>query len=326
MTRYLTLLITIALIVSGTAAASGAAAPPESRNGYLNSFRDLQGADALEQYSELEVVRTQAIAEVQAGEFSDRKETRMRRALEAMRSFVAATRLAENGSHVESLAAANRTASHLEGLRASDGRQYAALIRLALDRFYENQGQRIYETAQATDSTPRQLRLLSHAATAYQRAGAVERFSTITVELERTRARYRSDLDRMNASTAAANDFVDTCASACDSPVTALTSLGPGVFARYGAARDASRSARTANQLAADHGLSDRTEALSELRARTERAVISLAVGSAAALLGYGVVVALVAAALAHRLVAWARDIEATHVEGIVTTQGGYDV
>jgi len=128
-------LVVMALVIgSSIAAVSPATAQtPEDANDFLSEFRELQGSPAFEEYNEFEVVRSQAVVAVQAGEFDDTERRQMRLVLQALRSFNTAYRLSQNGSVVESVRRANETGQALNQLSAGGGEKYSALAGLALE-------------------------------------------------------------------------------------------------------------------------------------------------------------------------------------------------
>ncbi|UPW02280.1 hypothetical protein M0R88_09360 [Halorussus gelatinilyticus] len=295
---------------------------PETADEFLDAFRGLEGHPAFQEYSEFEVVRAQAVSTVQVGTFTDAKAERMRLVYEVLVTFDEAYNLSQSGSRIESLERANRTEALVADLRAAGGSQYAALTTLALDRFYQNQGEALHQAALATNDTRSRLDLMKSAATAYKRGGAVQQYSNLVVQRERLQATYQTDVETLNESVAAAGEFLDSCRESCDSAVGALTTHTLSVFDRYASARAASDRLVTAADVTAEHGLSDRAERISEMRERTQSAVASLALASAMLALGFAAAVALVAGLFAHRLTAWARDVDDAQIGDIVATEG----
>lgn len=290
---------------------------PTTADEFLDAFRELEDRPAFETYSEFEVIRSQAITEVQVGEFSADDRERMSLVLAALRSFDRAHELADSGSAAEGLAQANRTRAALTDLREAGGSQYAVLGTLALDRFYEDVGQRLHERAEAAEATPRRLSLLGQAATAYQRAGAADQYSELTVQRDRLRAEYEADLETIDESVAASEPFLQDCEE-CTSVGGALSSRGVGVFDAYADARTADRHTSTALDLAERHDLADRQEHIADLDERAGEAVASLAIASAIVALGYALAVAAIAGLVGYRLASWKRDYDDAHVGEII--------
>lgn len=294
---------------------------PETADEYLDALRGLEGSEAFEEYSEFEVVRAQAVSAVQVGEFTDQKAERMDLVYRVLVTFEEAYELSQSGSRAESLERANRTAALLEDLRAAGGSQYAALTTIALDRFYQNQGETLHEAAMATNDTREKLSRMGEAATAFQRGGAVERYSNLVVQRERLQSSYEADVETLDESVAAAEAFLSDCGPACESPTEALSAHSLSVFDKYAEARATSDRLDEAAAVTAEHGLDDRAGTVESLRERTRTAVVSLAMASAAVALGVGLAVALVAMVVTHRLTAWARDVEDAQVGEIVLAE-----
>lgn len=301
---------------TGTSAASSAAQDqPETADEFLAAFRSLNGSAAFEAYSEFEVIRTQAVSNVQIGEFTASDRERMTKVLNVLRSFDEAYRLAGNGSYVESLERANRTAEHVAALRDAGGQEYVALARLALDRFYRDQGEQLNERAERTNRTPDKIALLRHAATAYERAGAIERFTKLTVRADGLAAEYEADMERYNESVAAARSFLDDCGETCGG-------VGVGAFGQYRAAREADAATARAAALADEHNMPALADESASLREETSAAVSAYAVASAVVALVYALVVGAIAGLLATRFVTWRDDVLASRVGDIVQAGG----
>lgn len=294
----------------------------ETADGYLAAFQDLNGSSALANYTEFEVLRSQAISEVQVGDFDDVEETRMNHVLRILRSFEAAFLAERNESYRSSLVHANESIAAIEALRGTSRQSYVVLSELALERFHADLGVRLSDSAQSVEHTPQRLQLLEYAATAYRRAGAVDRYSETRVRIDNQRREFREDLNRYNRSVAAAQKFVERCDGQCRSPVDSLRSERIGVFEQYTAAVDARSASISAIELASEHGLSDRVTEARTLRDRTTQAAINLAVASAAILVGYALVIIVLVAILVPRIVAWERDVEQARVDEIVLTGG----
>lgn len=294
---------------------------PETADEFLDAFSELGGHEAFQEYSEFEVVRAQAVSTVQAGTFTDAKAERMELVYEVLVTFEDAYNLSRTDSRVESIERANRTAALVTDLRAAGGDQYAALIKIALDRFYENQGEALHETALESNDTRTKLRLMDNAATAYKHGGAVDQYSNLVVERERLQSTYEADMRTFNESMTAARGFLSRCGESCGSPVGALTTHTTGVFDRYAESRQTTSRLGGAADVAAEHGLSDRSETVGTVRERAQTTVVSLAIASAILALGFAITVAAVAMVVTHRLSAWARDVEDSQVGEIILTE-----
>lgn len=283
-------------------------APPDTADGYLTAFRQLDDSPALSAYGAMDVLRSRAVAAVQVGEFTDPKRERMTRVLSVMQTFVTAYEASQNGSRSQSLRLANQTATEIDALRAAGGSDYAALAQLAIDRFYRAQGDQFRERARNASRTPEQIQLLEVAVRAYQRGGATERFSSTTTNLERLRAEYDKDLPRLNSSLSSGAAFREQCDGQCSEPQTALSTFGTGVFEQYVAARAAVADSRRAGELAREHGLSQRETTATEQVAWAEDALQSLTLAALALLLAYAALFALVGGYLMASVSQWETD------------------
>lgn len=282
---------------------------PETQSEYLDSFRSLNGTDAFAQYQELEVIRSQAVLEVQVGEFTDSKRNRMQHVLDALVTFRSAVRARENGSNVESLELGNETDEITDSLLEMEGgQQYAVLADLALDRFFERNGQAFLERAEGIERTPDRLAVLQQSATAFRQAGAADRFSQIALRIETTKQQYRSDVDEMNESAATTGEFLSAC-DGCDSPDSILLTHQTGMFELYAQSLSADTAAQRGSELAERHALSDRSEQFNSQAATISEYRQTLALTSAGAIVGFSVVVALVGALVTWRLMRWRRDL-----------------
>lgn len=325
MSSHVGWLLAIALVCSTTipAPVSGqeTATDPESADEYLEAFNELEGNETFEEYSEFEVIRAQSVSSVQIGDFSDEKAERIRIVYEMLITFEEAYELSQNGSRAESIETANETAALARELRDRGGEQYATLAELALERFYLNQGEALHESAQETNETRATLSLMNSAATAYQRAGASDEYSSLVVQRERLRTAFVNDIETLNDTTEASYAFLENCADDCGSPTSVLETHSISVFSKYASARENVDKLDAAAEITADHGLVERRERVASMRERTESAVVSFALASVILMLGVTLAIALVAMVVAHRLAAWARDIEDANVGNIVTEE-----
>lgn len=310
-------------VAIGQAAGAQAGAQPETADEYLAALRDLNGSAALDAYGEFEVIRVQAVASVQVGEFTGADAERTGLVLELLRSFNETYTLLENGSREASLERANETAELVEQLRDAGSTENVALASLALDRFYRDVGERFNERAEATNRTPDRAALKEQAARAYREAGAIERYTELTVTADELRATYEDDVATVNGTLNATGEFLDGCEDACSSPVGALTAFGPGVFDRYREARSLGFRLTSADALAEKHALADLESTIAdEYTGPTASARTTLAIGSTILVLAYALVVGAVAGLVATRLVKWERDVTASRVGEIVSAGG----
>lgn len=297
--------------------------PPETADEYLAAFRELSGTPAFEQYTEFETIRSLAVSKLQVVEFDDATHREMETVLALLRSFNESYTAAQNGSVAASLEAANRTATQVQALQ-DQGLTYAPLADLALRRFYENQGDALLQTASGTARTPERIHLLSQAATAFRQAGASQKFAQVNLRVERLRSQYERDVTRMDSAEERATSFLERCSS-CDGASAAASGELFGTFDLYLQAGGTLSDVRGAEQAASENELSERRSRFAMLRSDVADARSTLAVASAVLLVGYGIVVALVAMLVAHRIVVWRRTVDAANVGEIVVLQGGHD-
>jgi hypothetical protein len=297
--------------------------PPETADEYLAAFNQLSGTPAFEQYTEFETIRSLAVSKLQVVEFDDATEREMATVLSLLRSFNESYTAAENGSVSESLVAANGTAQQVGALE-EQGLTYAPLADLALSRFYENQGDALLQSASDVAETPEKLRLLEQAATAFRAAGASQKFSQVNLRVEELRNQYERDVARMNTAEQRATGFLESCSS-CDGVSAVASGELFGTFALYLESGGTLADVRDAEDRAAENALSDRRGQLAALRGDVSSARTTLALASTTLLVGYGVLVALFAMLVTHRLVVWRRTVDAANVGDIVVLQGGHD-
>lgn len=301
-----------------TAATAANATEPENADEVLAALREYESDSALSAYTELEVMRGQAVTAVQSGEFTDEDLEQMQALLTVLDRFQAAYSAAENGSTDRTFTMANRTSEAIARLEAAGGESYATLARLSLERFYRHQGEQLYERSRTTTNTSAQLRYLDLSAMAFQAAGASGRYSTVSARESRISATYEAEQARIQETLAGASAFVDGCGDTCGSPVAAVTTLGPGVFGTYVDARTAAREATVAERLAEKHGLTTASQQASSLSASTGDALLALSIAAAALALLYALVISLVAGAVAWQLATWAEDVDRSTVGRIV--------
>lgn len=293
-------------------------ADQQSANEFLTALRELDGEEALSAYGTMEIVRSRAAVAVQVGEFTDAERRQMSHLLTALGTFVDAYEASQNGSRFESLRLANDTRGAIDDLQAAGGTEYARLARLAVDRFYREQGDRLRADARNASRTPEQIRLLTGAVEAYRAADATDRFSATASNVERIRAEYRADVQELNESAAAAGSFLEGCDGQCGGVGDALSAYGSGVFGRYLTGRQAVSNARQALALAEEHGLSERERSLQADVDATESSLRGLTLASLTALGGYTLAVCLLGAILMTRVTQWGIDTADANIGRIV--------
>ena len=312
--------VVIAMLCLWMAASPAAADEPETGDDFLTAFSDMSDTEAFLEYSELELLRSQAVVETQTGEFTDDDRDRMASLLAALQSFEEAHSHAEAGDREAAIEGADEVNDHLSELRDLDGERYAQLGEVALNRFYEVQAAELYDEAQGVSETPERIEMQRTAAHAFGEAGASQRYSTLTVESEELESRFESDLDRLEGDTDDATAFLDGCDETCSELPAAIAS-GPEAFERYEEAQTAHAKATAAGSTADEHGLTDRQETLAEVESETFDALVTTAGASAAIVFGYAAVFLLLSFLLVGRIARWERDVESARVPEIVAVQ-----
>lgn len=311
----------VCIVVAGVGLASPAAAlqqedtnetsvdSPETPEEYLQTFREMEGSSAYGNYSEFELVRSQAVQDVQVGEFTDAKEERMEHVYLLLVSFERAYASQTNGSHDEALEHAHRTRELTEQLRSIEGGEpYALSAELALDRFYEQTGQELLNDAEQATTTPDRITLLNQSSVAYDRAGAADRFAEIEARLSRLEQNFASDRERMEEQDDRMSTFLDSCTE-CGSVVGVLSSHNVGVFSKYPRSLSAERASGEAISIAAQHGLDEEQSSLEERQATVQSYRQNLALVAGSFVLTFSLVVGLLAAVVTWRLMLWRRDL-----------------
>jgi hypothetical protein len=309
------LVVTVCLILGLSGVVPGAAAtiqqdeePPDTPEEFLATFQALEGTESFEAHSELEVIRSQAVQDVQVGEFTDAKEQRLSYVLELLWTFDDAVRMQENESYDRALALGNESRDIAAQLRETEqGEQYALLADIALDRFYEQTAQTLLSEAEETENTPTRIKLLSQTALAYNEAGATERFGQVALRADETTQEFEADLETINETNAVLTGFLETCTD-CEDVGTLVTGEGFSVFGLYADSLSALSAGEDGTALAEQHALSDVETRMSEDREQAAEYSQTLAMASASLILGYSTVLGLVVAVITWRLMLWKRD------------------
>ena len=292
-------------------------AMPDSRDGFLGALRELNRTGAYEAYTEFELVRSQSLLEVQSGEFDRSKRQRTERTLELLWTFRRAYACREAERFGAALSTANESAAIAASLRETGGGQLGVLADLALTRFYRSLGSELLNRAESSERTPDRIEAFQRAAIAFRRAEATERFSRVSVRLDRVRRGYRSDMAVYNESIATATAFLDRCRG-CESPVAAIGTHGATTFDVFLDARRIGDETAVARETAATHNLEDRVRRAESLGSRVDATVEALGLAVGGAIVGAAAVLGLLAAAVAGRLTAWRRDVEASRLGDVV--------
>lgn len=284
---------------------------PETAGEYLSAFQSLNGSEAYGNYSEFEVLRSQAVFAVQVGEFTDTEAQQMNLVLDILQTFRDAYRFQQNGSYQSALEAANNTSQTSAQLRDMEGgEQYSVLADVALERFYGETGQDLQTLADQQNATPQRIETLQQAAIAYQRSGSADQQAQVLIRVDSTQTAYQADVEAMNESAATATEFTDNCGD-CGDLQTAITSYGLGVFPRYQQSLVASQETREAAALATQHGLTSRSESLATLQSQIDSHQSTLALASLVLIVAYVSVLGLFAAIVSRQLLSWRRDLSA---------------
>lgn len=301
-----------------------ATAQERTANGYFETFRSMEGTEAYEEYDELETVRSFAVSKTQVtGELSADERAEFDAVLGTLRAFDRAYVRAENGEYEASLAAAENASAHVEDLEDYDQTQ-ATLADLALTRFYERLGDGLYEEAESADRTPERIERLEMTATAYERADMPNEASQFRVQAEQLAAEYERDRETIATASNASTTFLESCTD-CTDVQGAISANGLDTFAAYTEAESTYRSLEDARERADEHGLADRESELAAVSDEVDDARTTLAVASAAILIGYGVVVGLLGTIVIGRLFVWRRTYESARI-GSVVAVGDSDV
>lgn len=297
----------------------GAGTPtmPASRDGLLDALRELNGTEAFEAYTEFELVRSQSLLEVQTGGFDRSKRRRTERTVELLWTFRRAYACRETEQFDAALSAANESTEIVAALHESGGGQLGVLADLALMRFYRSLGSELLNRAEGLERTPDRIKAFRQAAVAFRRGEATERFSRVSARLDRIRRTYREDMTAYDESVGTATTFLEGCRD-CSAPLAALRTHRVEAFDVFLDAREVSGETAVARQIAATHALDERVRQAESLESRLTTVVRALGLAVGGVMVGGTVVLGLFAAAVASRLAAWRRDVEASRLGDVV--------
>lgn len=315
----------VGLLVLATATGSvGAQEPPETPEELATELNDLRDSEALAEYPELDLARSQAVVDLQTGDgVTDSEHERMEHLLIALYAFDRAHEEAEE-TPIESLEHADEAYAALESMEAAGGEQHASLGMVALERFYANQGERIYEATQDEESTADELELLDAAVHAYERSGDTDRYSEIQLERDERRTQYESDMERHDELVSEAAAYTGDCEAACDGVGTLLTTAPHSSFSEYAQALQSYEASAEAESIATEHGVDESGAA--EHRSTALDALVATGAMSAAFVFGYGFTMLGVTVVVMWRLSKWARDARYAARDRIVTPLEGKHV
>ncbi|MFB6070067.1 MAG: hypothetical protein ABEJ76_03510 [Halanaeroarchaeum sp.] len=296
---------------------------PETAGEYFNTLRSMEGMAVFEEYGELETIHARSLTEVQVGEFTAAERQKLDAVIGLLRSFSNASSLVENGNYRAAFREAERIDGYIDTLNEHD-ETYGVLATLALTRFYENLGNKLASRADQVERTPVEIELRSMAATAYKRANEPEQAAEFIRQSERLEAEYEADLAFMNETASQARSFLERC-SGCTGAVSAIGAKGLDVFGLYETAREHHRDAVDARNRASRHGLSERAQTFATLASDTGAVWGALAIASVVLVLGYGLVVGLIASLVVWRVFTWEETFVAASVDSVVA-MGDSDV
>lgn len=315
-TRYtIALIATLCLLVGVGGVATGTNATtqqsqetPETPEEFLTTFQNFEGGETFDRHSELEVVRSQAIQDVQVGEFTDAKAQRLEAVLGLLRTFDEAVGYQQNESYDRALTRGNDSRELTERLREiPQGEQYAVLADIAIDRFYEQTAETLLTRAEEIENTPQRLDVLAQVALSYNKAGATERYGQVALRADRTTQQFETDVETINETDATLGGFLDTCTD-CGDIGSVITSQHVSVFGMYADSLSALSAGDEGIGLAEKHALTEREQQLTAAREQAQEYSQTLAIAGVAIVVGYSTVVGLIVALVTWRLMLWKRD------------------
>lgn len=282
--------------------------PPETADDYLRAFQAMDGTASFEEYTELEALRETGISTVQVGTFDEATRQEVELLYELLVEFESAYDHAQAGNETASLEAAERAANRSESLQEV-GASYAVLGELALNRFFSERAEQLFDEAEELDRTTDRLERLELASRAIQGSGRTDDgiADEILVQIEKLSAELDRDQDQINETVDGATAFVDGCAD-CTSTTGALGDAGFGVFGAYARSLEHASALRSASDLAAGHGLDERSQEIESTQAAVEQRQWALAGAAVTLLAGFLLVVGPVATLLTARVGRWRED------------------
>ncbi|WP_459877502.1 hypothetical protein [Halorubrum gandharaense] len=309
------------LVVTGLLAlgASGAVGAQESPEDFVIELNDLRDSEALSEYPELDIARSQIVVEIQQGEtFTDADRQRADLLLTALLAFERAYEISQSDP-VASLDDADEAFAAIEQLDEAGEGTYAAFGYVALERFYELQGERIYDRSQEIDETPERIDMLSSSVHAYEQSGGSERYAEIQVERDNLRTEYDDDMERHDSLLDETDAYLDGCDTACEDVGAMMTEDPFSSFGAYEGAFDAHESAAEAERVAAEHGVADTSSDAATQREASFDALVTTAISSVVLGVVYTVILGAVGAVAFWRISKWGRDIKTAASDRIVT-------
>lgn len=323
--RTATVLVLVIIASAGmfpiAAGQTATAEEPETAEEYFETFRALEGSPTIQEYDELETVRTFAVTEIQeVGTLQTADQERFGAILELLETFEEADEAAAEGDYEAALDTGERLEAAIGDLEAH-GEGQAVLADIAASRFYEDLSDELRSTAEDSDRTDDEIENLSMAATASERADFIGEAAELRLQVEQRTAELERDEDQIAETMERAEAFSEECVD-CADEVDALTGNGIGLFQEYQEARELAVELSDAEDRAALHGLEDREENLSAAALELEEQQTTLAITTAGILVGYGLVFGLVGSIVFTRVFAWKRAYRRATVDNVVQVGG----
>ena len=298
---------------------------PTDAEEFIQAFDEREGSEVTEEYSELEIIRSQAVQDAQVGNFTSETQARLELVWQLFNAFEAAHHAEQEGSYDDSLTNASEARGLVTELRdAPGGEQYASASAVALDRFYEELGESLLALAEETAETPERITLLSQSATAFDEAGDADRFAEVELQADETQQEFENDYEQLNESSETVETFVSACED-CDSVIDRVTADPLSVFDEYVDSREAVDAGEEATGIADRHNLDDEQEAIAGPYEEAQSNQGTLAMASATVVLSYSAAVGIVAAILLWRLLHWRRDLFAAKRGDVILMGEMYD-
>jgi len=294
------------MLIAGGATAQSEGDTPETAGEFLDAFLELQGSDALGEYTEFETIRSVGVAETQVGTFTETDRQRMDAVYRSISAFDRAYRQTSTGNYSRGLDAAEESAAAIEDLKSQDAK-YAPLAELALNRFLRDRAEELLSKAEDADKTADQVRNLSLSARAYELAGATQKYTEVSNREQEQRTELQQDVEVINDTIADADAFIAGC-SGCAAPGEAITAFGPGVFTKYRTAFGLDARLGSSKTEAEQHGLDQKIAQIETQNEDVGRAQRTLAAASGALIAAFLLVIAPLTAVLTLRVTAWHQD------------------
>lgn len=289
---------------------------PETAGEFVSALDSLGETQALAEYSEFEAIQSQAIQELQVGQF-EKKKSGTATVLQVLQLFNRTFQAAQQGSYRQALTRANETRALNEQLRDEGAEQYALLSDIGLDRFYEQTAQELQNRADTITRTPNRISVLLQAGAAYREAGASDRFADTQLRVEQLRERFESDYQELNASQERLETFVEDCED-CES-MNEIVEFDVSVLevpSLYSESESALSAGDSALKLANRHNLTNLTstnQSLTQQYNTAEEYNRQLLIASGAIIMTVSVVLGVLVWGITRRLLSWKRDFVDAH-------------